>query len=36
MLKRIRALEDKQLLRGVWWNTGIFAVVFLYIMLFGR
>lgn len=29
MLKRIRELEDKQLLRGVWWNTGIFAVVFL-------
>lgn len=29
MLKRIRALEEKQLLRGVWWNTGIFAVVFL-------
>ncbi|MFC0273698.1 hypothetical protein ACFFIX_20110 [Metabacillus herbersteinensis] len=29
MLKQIRALEDKQLLRGLWWNTGTFAVVFL-------
>lgn len=29
MLKRVRAMDDKQLLRGVWWNTGIFAVVFL-------
>ncbi|MCM3676581.1 hypothetical protein M3699_22705 [Peribacillus simplex] len=29
MLKQIRALEDKQLLRCLWWNTGTFAVVFL-------
>ncbi|MFC4779541.1 hypothetical protein ACFO9Q_22405 [Paenibacillus sp. GCM10023252] len=29
MLRKIRALDDKQLLRGVWWNTGLFAVVFL-------
>lgn len=35
MLKWIRALEDKQLLRGVWWNTGIFAVVFLLLCYLG-